>query len=281
MRNAAIFSDVDGTIYPFPSKTLAQRNIDKVNEVIKKGVNFIISTGNGPYEKIKKLAETLGARYISFSNGAFLYDNQNKEILNIEYIDFDQAQKVWDLAKEVGLPLYYFGTERFFLKDATKEQKQFFTDFCEYDRWIEDGLIPDDLHKIEIYGDPKLLVEFYNKSLDQNINLNIVLLAKHIEITKKGISKGSGLKWFCDNIFNLPVSQAMAIGDSQNDISMFKVAGYSYAMENSDDYSRSFAKYYTSSVDQAGLAEAIDDYLYRIDWDLKREISQRASTKTK
>ncbi|SYV96773.1 Putative hydrolase M6_Spy0533 [Mycoplasmopsis edwardii] len=71
----------------------------------------------------------------------------------------------------------------------------------------------------------------------------------------------------------------MAIGDSQNDISMFQVAGYSYAMENTDPYTMQFAKYYTSTVEQAGLAEAIDDFLYRVDFDLKREISQRQSTK--
>ncbi|VEU65124.1 Putative hydrolase M6_Spy0533 (plasmid) [Mycoplasmopsis cynos] len=71
----------------------------------------------------------------------------------------------------------------------------------------------------------------------------------------------------------------MAIGDSQNDISMFQIVGYPYLMENSDPYTRTFGKYFTSTVDQDGLAEAIDDYLYRVDFDLKREISQQKSNK--
>ncbi|EIE40361.1 hypothetical protein MCANUF31_00768 [Mycoplasmopsis canis UF31] len=281
MKNVAIFSDVDGTIYPFPGRELPRKNKEKVNEITKKGVHFVISTGNGPYEKIKKLADELGGRYISFSNGAFLYDNHEKKVLNIEYIDLQEAKKVWDLASELNLPLYYFGTDRFFLKNATKEQKDFFTNFCEYNKWIENGEIPSDLHKIETYGDPELLKKFSDLAIERGINLNIVNLEKHIEITKPGVSKGSGLKWFCENIFKIPLSDVMAIGDSQNDISMFEIAGFSYAMENTDPYTMRFAKFYTSTVEQSGLAEAIDDYLYRVDWDLKREISQRGMIKEK
>ncbi|VEU65125.1 Uncharacterised protein (plasmid) [Mycoplasmopsis cynos] len=44
--------------------------------------------------KIKNLANNLKARYIIFSNGAFIYDNFKDEILNIEYIDHNEAKKV-------------------------------------------------------------------------------------------------------------------------------------------------------------------------------------------
>ncbi|WP_416373838.1 HAD hydrolase family protein [Mycoplasmopsis felis] len=56
MKKWAIFSDVDGTIYPFPSKELSEINQNKVKEVVSKGVEFVINTGNGLYQKIQKLA---------------------------------------------------------------------------------------------------------------------------------------------------------------------------------------------------------------------------------
>lgn len=274
MKKWAIFSDVDGTIYPFPSKELSEINQNKVKEVVSKGVEFVINTGNGPYQKIKKLAASLDSRYIICSNGALIFDNETKEILNIEYIPLTEAQKIWDLADEVGIGLYYFGTHQYYLKNPAKEFKEFITNFCEYNQWIETGIIPNDLHKIETYGTKEKMKEFYDKAIQRNIDLNIVLLDSHIEITKTGISKGSGVKWLCENILNTSIENVMSIGDSQNDISMFEITGYSYAMENTDSYSRKFAKYFTSTVEQNGLAEAIDDYLYRSDFELKRAISQ-------
>ncbi|WP_322901529.1 Cof-type HAD-IIB family hydrolase [Mycoplasmopsis felis] len=274
MKKWAIFSDVDGTIYPFPSKELSEINQNKVKEVVSKGVEFVINTGNGPYKKIQKLAASLDGRYIICSNGALIFDNETKEILNIEYIPLTEAQKIWDLADEVGIGLYYFGTHQYYLKNPAKEFKEFITNFCEYNQWIETGIIPNDLHKIETYGTKEKMKEFYDKAIQRNIDLNIVLLDSHIEITKTGISKGSGVKWLCENILNTSIENVMSIGDSQNDISMFEITGYSYAMENTDSYSRKFAKYFTSTVEQNGLAEAIDDYLYRSDFELKRAISQ-------
>ncbi|WP_318032986.1 HAD family hydrolase [Mycoplasmopsis cynos] len=166
-----------------------------------------------------------------------------------------------------------------FLKDATDKHREFFTEFCQYSNWIENGEIPRDLHKIETYGSYDKVKEFYKLAKERKINLNIVDLDRHIEITKPGISKGSGIKWICQNVLNIDVNDVMAIGDSQNDISMFQIVGYPYLMENSDPYTRTFGKYFTSTVDQDGLAEAIDDYLYRVDFDLKREISQQKSNK--
>ncbi|MBN4084220.1 Cof-type HAD-IIB family hydrolase [Mycoplasma sp. CSL10166] len=281
MKKWVIFSDVDGTIYPFPGKVLSQVNIDKAAEIKEKGVEFVINTGNAPYEKIQRLANQMSSRYIVCSNGALIFDNLEKKVLNIEYIDTKEARKIWDLAEQVGVYLYYFGDNRYFLKDPTLEFRKFITEFCEYDNWILTGEIPDDLHKIELYGDKDKLKEFYDKAIEMNIDLNIVYLVSHIEITKPGISKGTGMKWLCDNVFGVDVKTTMAIGDSQNDISMFEMTDYSYAMANIDDYSIQFAKLHTSSVEQNGLAEAIDDYLYRTDFELKRQLSQQGPKRKK
>lgn len=55
----------------------------------------------------------------------------------------------------------------------------------------------------------------------------------------------------------------MAVGDSENDISMLSLVGYSYAMANSNKYVKIFAKYHTSAFDQEGVVMAIKDFLYR------------------
>ncbi|UWV79705.1 hypothetical protein NWE60_06075 [Mycoplasmopsis felis] len=44
---------MDGTIYPFPSKELSEINQNKVKEVVSKGVEFVINTGNEYIKKYK------------------------------------------------------------------------------------------------------------------------------------------------------------------------------------------------------------------------------------
>lgn len=271
----AIFSDVDGTIYGFPDKTLPEANRKKLLEITKKGVPFILNTGNGPFEKIKKLASLTKSRYMICSNGAVIYDNLKNEFVHIEYIPLEEAKKIFDLADEQNIKLYYFGTDQYYLKNHDQAMYRFLSDFLEYEDWITDGRLNEDIHKIEVYGTEEEIKKAYETFKKANINLNIIYLGSHMEITKQGVSKGSGIKWMCENIFDTTLDNVMAIGDSQNDQQMLEIVGYSYAMANSDEQTKKVAKYHTSDVRQAGLAEAIDDYLYRSDFELKRQISQK------
>ncbi|MEE3928197.1 HAD family hydrolase [Mycoplasmopsis ciconiae] len=274
MNKWAIFSDVDGTIYGFPDKKLSEVNKEKMIEISKKGVPFVINTGNGPFEKIKRLAKITNSRYMVCSGGAAVYDNELNSYIHLELIPMQEAIKVFDIANQIKAKLYYFGKDQYYLHNHDQEMKTFLSDFLEYDEWIEDGRINSDIHKIEVYGnydEVKLAYEVLSKA---DLDLNIIYLTSHIEITKSNISKASGMKWLCDNVFKCSVLDVMAIGDSENDIPMLLEAGYSYAMDNANRETKKAAKFYTSDVLQNGLAEAIDDYLYRSDFELKRAISQ-------
>ncbi|UUM20051.1 MULTISPECIES: HAD family hydrolase [unclassified Mycoplasma] len=271
----AIFSDVDGTIYSFPDKKLTAGNLEKIHELKEKDIPFILNTGNPPYKKIQNLADQTHAPYIVSSNGALVYDNINKKTIFIEKMPLEEVEKIWAIADEINAMLYYFGTDQYYVKNMTKKWFDFLVDFTEYNEFQTHGKIVPDIHKIEVYGEPEDIERFYNIAMKRNINLNIINLKTHIEITKYGISKATGMAWVCKNVLNMDVQDAMAIGDSPNDISMLEVSNYSYAMDNADDLTKKSAKFYTSDVEQSGLAEAIDDYLYRTDFELKRFVSQK------
>ncbi|VEU74424.1 COF family HAD hydrolase protein [Mycoplasmopsis citelli] len=276
MRNKwAIFSDVDGTVYSFPDKKLSQVNLEKIQELKIKGVPFILNTGNPPYEKIQRLADSTLSPYIVCSNGALVFDNVNKKTIFIEKMPLSEVQKIWKVAEKNNSPLYYFGTDQYYVKNMPKKWFDFLVDFTEYNEFQTHGEIVEDIHKIEVYGDPEVIEKFYSDAIKEDINLNIINLKTHIEITKKGISKATGMAWVCENVLNMNVEDAMSIGDSPNDISMLEVSNYSYAMDNADPLTKQSAKFYTSDVTQNGLAEAIDDYLYRSDFELKRAVSQK------
>ncbi|WP_406615363.1 Cof-type HAD-IIB family hydrolase [Mycoplasmopsis hyopharyngis] len=277
-----IFSDVDGTIYPFPGKVLHPKTKDYLQHLKEKhDAEFILNTGNGPFEKIKRLARAINCRYLVTGGGSSAYDVLENKYLNVVYMDKKEAQKVFDVAKELNGRMYLFGVDQYYLNNANKEMKDFLSSFCEYYDWDESGKMPEDLNKIEFYGTEEEIKNIYQKLISSNINLKIINLNSHIEITPIGVDKGSGIKWYCEKFFNADVQKVMAIGDSQNDIPMFQTAGFSYAMANADEETRPNAKYHTSAVDQLGLIEAIEDYIYRTKFDYEMQQKQDQMEKRK
>ncbi|OEH93006.1 Cof-type HAD-IIB family hydrolase [Bacillus solimangrovi] len=84
----------------------------------------------------------------------------------------------------------------------------------------------------------------------------------NIEIMKKGVDKGSALQYLCEYC-KVPEKNTMAIGDNENDIPMFLVAGTGIAMENATESLIKHASSKTLSNDQSGVAHALYHYLHK------------------
>ncbi len=57
----------------------------------------------------------------------------------------------------------------------------------------------------------------------------------------------------------------VAIGDNENDISMFQVAGLAVAMENGgEDIVKEYSHVVTDTNDQDGVAKAIEKYVLNL-----------------
>ena len=79
----------------------------------------------------------------------------------------------------------------------------------------------------------------------------------NLEIVPAHVNKGMVFKHLEDHL-NLNDSIRIAIGDSLNDLEMFKMADYGFAMENSYDKIKDLATHQVASNDENGVAEAIE-----------------------
>lgn len=79
------------------------------------------------------------------------------------------------------------------------------------------------------------------------------------EIIPKGYSKATGMKYM---VKHLGISEAhtLAIGDSTNDLAMLEYAGISVAMGNSSDTVKQQVDFVTKSVDEEGVAYALEHF---------------------
>lgn len=78
----------------------------------------------------------------------------------------------------------------------------------------------------------------------------------NIEIVPRSASKGLALTNLANRL-NIPMAQVMAIGDSDNDLSMLEVAGVSVAMGNARERVKAAAQFHTLTEREYGFAAAV------------------------
>jgi phosphoglycolate phosphatase (TIGR01487 family) len=76
-------------------------------------------------------------------------------------------------------------------------------------------------------------------------------------INEKGINKAYGLKEALA-VLRVEPNQVVAIGDSETDVSMYDICGYSIALDHADDNVKAQADHVVAGREGAGLVEAID-----------------------
>ncbi|WP_338822609.1 Cof-type HAD-IIB family hydrolase [Mycoplasmopsis felifaucium] len=266
MIKRLIFSDIDGTLYGFPSKKLLESTKQDILSAIKDdGVELILTTGNPLLPKLTKLVKELNSRYLICAGGAIIYDVQEDKMLAFEHINNELIKPVVETINKYKTVAFLYGKENYYLLNETQEAKEFFDPFFEYSNWILDlnDCFKDKIAKIEIYPTSKEVKELiYADLLKIEGNIDVLNLSTHVEITNKGISKGSALVKLT-NMLNADINYVMSIGDSENDIVMFNETQFAYAMDNANEVVKKAAKFYTSDVLQNGLGEAINDYIFR------------------
>jgi Cof subfamily protein (haloacid dehalogenase superfamily) len=81
-----------------------------------------------------------------------------------------------------------------------------------------------------------------------------------LEIVPTGINKGEAIKFLAQH-YNIDISEVIAIGDDENDISMIMAAGLGVAMKNAKSCVKEVADYITSSNEENGVGKVINEFI--------------------
>lgn len=89
---------------------------------------------------------------------------------------------------------------------------------------------------------------------------SVISQPNYFELNKKGVSKGNTLTKLC-NEWGISLDNVMTFGNAQNDVSMFNISPWSFAVENASDTAKAHAKFTTFSNNKDGVARAIAKYV--------------------
>ncbi|KON89577.1 hypothetical protein AF332_23955 [Sporosarcina globispora] len=277
--------DLDGTLLNDQNE-ISEENIKAIQSAQEKGLEVIISTGRAYFDVQTICEKAKISPYVIGTNGATIHA-KNGECISSITITKDCAESILQWLDERNYYYEVFTDQAIY---ATKKRRQ---DFYNEIHSLKSSDLDKDMKElvaeaerqfdqfgyvfVESYQDILRQAEEFNnilacsfdkmkleeawnqfKTIDE---LMVVSSADHnIEITNKGASKGMALEKLAF-MLNGTLDRAMAIGDSNNDLSMFEKVGCSVAMGNAKDEIKAVCTMTTLTNVENGVAHALNRYM--------------------
>lgn len=263
-----VATDLDGTLLR-SDKTISAETRAELQRISEKGVCFLPSTGRTHRELPAALKDLPFLRYALCCNGGAVYDFWEERYIYEHAIPYELALDLLEYAKT--LPVY----ESVVLNGARICRGDEDGNIC---RYIQNSAVRDILVNFTGVSDVKAAFAaqkmdaqkllFY---LDEGADRETVMgdLRKRfpqleisssgpifIEVNLKGVDKGKALAHFC-RLQGIPMSETIAFGDAENDLSMLDAAGLAVVMENGTEEARRHADLICPSNDEDGVRIAL------------------------
>ena len=246
-RELLYVSDLDGTLLDGEGK-LPPDSIKRLNRLIDKGLNFSIATARN-YDSAYPLLRGLNLQNpVILFNGVYLTEFQTgTNIFFSDFISPEMINKMIALVEPREIApfiytygdshsVYYrsinnFGAQKYINSVSSykniKQVDEFI--FSEYERISGFLLIDTKINLEPVYNElHSLYQDELNIYFAQDVsNPSFYWLQSFHQKANKGIM----LKRMTQHL-GIPISKTVVFGDYMNDLDMFKVAGYSIAVEN-------------------------------------------------
>lgn len=263
--------DVDATLL---------NDAHRINESTKKalrrlkqyGILLVIASGRAPGGVRRVVTETGladGFDYlICFNGGLVLHDSRHEEVIAQHTLADNDLRRIAKDIQKFGLSPYAFSS----YKDIVLERENIYADIEGEKNFISPhtvsfaSLKSSSIFKIVIAdADCKLLDQVQDDITTKlSRDYSIVRSEPHnLEILNTAANKGKALTLLAKKLA-VPLSETIAFGDAENDLSMFNVAGLSIAMGNSNSYVQQRADIVTGTNNEDGIAQAVERILTTI-----------------
>ncbi len=264
-----LFTDLDGTLLNNDSKVSAATKVF-LDEFLAAGNKLILSSGRSMTSVLEVKNETGLTQkgiFLICSNGTLVYDcDKERPILEKRmpraYVPYLQEQ-----AQKYGIHIQTYEKDAI-VSPADDEELRFYririhqpliispvlSDALTEDPYKMLAISLDNFDKLEAF---RISISDWAKNKIQTIYSNDM----YLELFDRNAGKGNAVRFVCD-YFGVPLADAYAAGDAENDISMIEAAGTGIAMANATDKVKQCADVVTDlDNDHDGLADMMKKLL--------------------
>lgn len=258
--------DLDDTLLN-KEKEISLANVNAISKARLKGIKVVIASGR-PFFRISPILEALGLKtandYVIAFNGGRVTNGLNSVVFYEKTINNQSLKSIYDVLRKYDLCFNVYQDSFIYtskLEDSITELPVY--KGINFIHLSEEGM--NNLayaHKV-IFADSKEKIEKYKDLIIHRLGNDFSIVRttpNFLEILPKGTSKGEMLKKIC-GMMNINKENVMAIGDEENDLSMFNEASISVAMENATNSIKERATFITKSCEESGVAYAILNFI--------------------
>lgn len=263
--------DMDGTLLN-SQKVISEENIVAIKKAVAADKIVILSTGRCLPE-LEDYVDTIpNLRYVNCLSGACVYDVAQKKTIFSAYIDVETALEILDTieGRDVMVEI---------LTDKLIIQRDNFENIEKYGMGVYRDLYEKKAIKVENLFEfyrknpyPLGKLNIFHKTAEDREITNKILRAKNVPVSMayaettsfetcaNGVDKGIGLEKLCEYL-NIDIADTIAVGDADNDIGIFKKAGFKIAMDNANSNIKGLSDVIVPDCDNGGCVVAIEKYL--------------------
>ena len=267
MQYQLLASDFDNTLVPFGEPKPRPAVVKAVKKLQAAGGRFVLSTGRGYCVVHKEQLGGLRFDYAIPCNGACVVD-KNGTIVAEHPLTNEEMYALVDFCEDYNYPLQFNYRDAYYAYCEYDALKGF------YDAMPKSGLTcldgeDQDRHLIDmphaafVVMPPQELTHFNEKFGHLNLHfMQVGGVGKDgwccYDVVRGGMDKGVGLADLCEKI-GLTLADAVAAGDSANDVGMLKAAGLGCCMSNGTPDAKAAADRVIGDVREDGLAALIEE----------------------
>lgn len=256
-----LFSDIDGTLIN-SRQHIPGRTREKILELDAKGIPFILVSARGP-AGVEVIRRELGNRrpFICYSGGLILdadgralYSKQMEVGLAVEIQGFLEREYPEICCNTYGGDLWVVKDDRnpwVVREEKITRGKSVSGDIRE--AFAQAGGI----HKFLLMGEPDPISQAELLLRKHYPELSVLKSNDfYLEVMDGSVHKAAGVRYLCDH-YRIPVEEAAAFGDGENDVGMLQAVGCGFAMGNAPEDVKRQVNYVTGSNEEEGIWEVI------------------------
>lgn len=259
METKLIFFDIDGTLLDEETFTVPKSTLSAIKQAQSHGHLCFINTGR-PISTIDKVITDIPFDGYVCGCGTYI-EYHGKPIFHIEIpekLQKEVIQQSYDCHIDTvleGREGVYFPTQPFH-PFVINVEKRYINEGFSVKKYNREGIVPFD--KYASWYNEKSDVKKFKERLGNYFDF-IQRDVDFLEIIPTGHSKATGIQRLADYL-NIPVENAISIGDSTNDLSMLEFTKESVAMGNSNPLLFDVVTYITTDIRDNGIYNALKHF---------------------
>jgi hypothetical protein len=262
-RITLVISDVDGTLVT-SQKRVTDRTRAAVAALHARGIRFTVVSSRPPFG-LRMLVDTLGITIpvAAFNGGAIA--SPALQILNQRSIERDVAREIVAFLDAQRVGVWLFTGEEWLTRDLAGAHVSHETVTVQQRPHVVENFdaVIDKAGKIVGVSDDFARLEAVEGEAQARFATRAMAVrsqAYYLDFVAPGVDKGIAVRELAGTV-GVPLTEIVTLGDMENDVPMFRQAGFSISMGNASDAVKGEARETTLSNDEDGFAAAVEKFI--------------------